>query len=229
MSPMKMTAKRLRRKRICSLRWQTRSMNAVAIVEDVRLQMDTIDRDAHEAIQKIIDSKRRLVRPIGDAVDDLGDSRSGSNFRRSSFRRGLGEDRLAGHANSISHRALTGRQSGTDRCKRRPTARIARDISLWRAMDRRKTLPAQGPALDRVSTLVSNLRRSMVTEGPNPVPLLHRDPMSEAICRTKSRSLRCSRYPRTAYGEDLTQVGFLALLRPPRNKLNRAPPASCPP
>ena len=34
------------------------------IVEDVRLQMDTIDRDAHEAIQKIIDSKGGWFGPL---------------------------------------------------------------------------------------------------------------------------------------------------------------------
>ena len=32
-------------------------MNALALLKDARLQMDAIDREAHEAIQKIIDSK----------------------------------------------------------------------------------------------------------------------------------------------------------------------------
>ncbi len=114
MSPMKMTAKRLRRKRICSLRWQTRLMNAVDIVEDARLQMDAIDRDAHEAIQKIIDSKGGWFGPLAMLSMIWAILVQARTAAEAASDRGLGEDRLAGHADSIGHRALTGRQSGTD-------------------------------------------------------------------------------------------------------------------
>ena len=70
------------------------------IVKDARLQMDAIDREAHEAIQKIIDSEGGCVRPVGDAVDDLGDSRSGQNRGGGGVVGDRGQHWYAGHAHS---------------------------------------------------------------------------------------------------------------------------------
>ena len=83
------------------------------IVKDARLQLDAIDREAHEAIQKIIDGQKGgCVRCLGDAVDDLGNSRAGENGRSGGFGSRGGNIASQDMRIRISNRAHAGRQSG---------------------------------------------------------------------------------------------------------------------
>ena len=68
----------------------------------------------------------------------------------------------------------------------------------------------------------------MVTEAPKPSPTAPSRSDVGGDLPHEIKKPEVQPVPTDGVRGDLTQVGFLALLRPPRNKLNR-PPASCPP
>ncbi len=94
------------------------------IVKDARLQLDAIDREAHEAIQKIIDRQGRVVRSLGDAVDDLGDSyaEQGLRLKRRAVA-AVANIAIAGNASPSGNRAHAWRKCESAGASRLPIVR----------------------------------------------------------------------------------------------------------